>query len=294
MKDKTDKLFRFADGTTFGEWLRERRKAKDYTLQDLEAISTLSNGNISRIENDNTMTTLPSGINLLTCLGIDRDMVIERLYQEADGKVYLPAVDQGSVPAAALTARDVQAFLKWHRSDPAGSHCLLADLLNTMIPRFDRDNPHDFDARDMKKILGLPSIFQFEIVYPPEIEPRKMEWLWKAGNVLMAEDIACYITWLYDNGTHPADVMKRLALGALERVRITDILRLDRELNKAGVVLSMYWDAYQFQEHAVPEHASRQQLKLVRTLLAMARWYQHLSWDDGEWLHKLRAAVAGD
>lgn len=88
--------------------------------------------------------------------------------------------------------------------------------------------------------------------------------------------------------------LNRLQQGTLERTRVFDIVSLDREMERPGEVLSMYWraclfleDVLSFQE-AWGHHQREQAGRLAHSLVALARWYHHLWRGDDTWLVLLR------
>lgn len=190
-----------------------------------------------------------------------------------------------------MTTQDIQAFLRHYLHHRTSGFHLLAELLNGILGYTDSVFPEAwlcFGAEEIARLFVTHPLFSFEIQYPPELPTHEIVILYRAGNVLVPADVEHYAVWMYRNTTKTPQTQRlnvalnRLQQGTVERTRVFDIVSLDREMERPGEVLSMYWDACLFLEDVLSfqeawgHHQREQAGRLAHSLVALARWYHHL------------------
>jgi hypothetical protein len=97
-------------------------------------------------------------------------------------------------------------------------------------------------------------------------------------------------------------VLARLEEGALERIKLNDILLLDEQLEQGGKILVMYWRASQLHEEVMhflsgstlrPEDMPlsvwiTQQMRLISIFTILCRWFQQEDQKERGWMKELR------
>jgi hypothetical protein len=164
--------------------------------------------------------------------------------------------------------------------------------------------------------LDLP-FYHFELHYRPEIGTDDIWDIYRSAGWLSSMDVGIYIQKARREKRRPFvrfqrsvkisdTVLSRLEQGALERVKLNDVLMLDEQLEQAGKILVMYWRAYQLNEaltHFLSESDLQQkgmpisawvaqQMRLVLLFTILCRWFQQAYRKEHGWMSKLRRQFA--
>ena len=242
------------------QWLQKERTKQKIDLRTLSNKTGIDIGTISRIENMRTQATLATIVRLCEGLGVGLSTLLEALQQKPD--VDLDSTDTSDCEAIP-TLNDVQTFLRSISNDWQAGCLLLADMLNTIASIQLRSGfmdsqgvSHLFVPEDVDKFLLHLPLYRFELVYPPRLAADDIWRIYRCGGWLTVTDVGMYIKQVRSEKPfssarpqHTAkisgSVLTRLEEGVLERVKFSDVLLLDEQLEQDGKLLAMYWKAYQ-------------------------------------------------
>jgi hypothetical protein len=172
---------------------------------------------------------------------------------------------------------------------------------------------------DIEKLLADSRLYQFKVHYPESMSADAIWNIYTQGGALSLVDIGAYIrqarhtrrvtlSGLEESGNLSASVLSRLEAGALERVKLIDVLTLDEQLRQEGKIVAMYWrtclliDAVtqarkrdEQAEVAMPAAMDRieQDLKMIEVFLTICRWLSCLSPTDHTWIAEFRRRFRG-
>jgi len=119
-----------------------------------------------------------------------------------------------------------------------------------------REVLHLFVPEDVDKFLIDLPLYRFELVYPPHLGTEDIWHIYRCNKWLSITDVGTSIKKLRNEKRVPPmrlqhtvkisdSVFARLEEGVLERIKLNDVLMLDDYLDQNGMVLAMYWRAYQ-------------------------------------------------
>jgi hypothetical protein len=162
-----------------------------------------------------------------------------------------------------------------------------------------------------------PYLFGFELEYPPRnLVGHIVLCTYEHGGILLLDDIGAYVREMRLSGMETlrgfevvtsisASVLSRLEDGSLERIKLVDVLVLDKALNLSGKLLDMCWDACEFDEwlnrhlykwqhshirryrslaSGVGDKVSSSKVhQLVSLYIRVNRWFQLLKGADFQW-----------
>lgn len=281
----------------FGDFIRSLRKGQNLDIQTLSQSSGVEASTISRVENARTQVTLLTAIRLCESLGAS----------VADVRgVLIPDRPSESVEVLAVTPPtliDVEQFLDSFHSNREESIAGLADLLNRVAFMGNGDAGSDggvfsqlFVPEDIHKLLLDSPFYRFEIQYPPISTASDLRTIYQHGGFLTPADIGAYIrrvrrekqvtlSQLEQVAKFSQGVLARLESPVVEHLKLADILVLDKELEQAGLLLSMYWDAYSFFKHLLRRDAASAEsdMKLISIYVIACRWLQFMNPQDRSW-----------
>lgn len=244
----------------FGQWIRSIRKEQQLDIRALAIRTGVEASTISRVENTRTQVTLSTAIRICEGLGVTAIGLIQAI----QGKQLLLTEDTSLPPNDAIpTLHDVESFIISYRTNPREGYLLLSNILNKVLSLRDidielskRDNTYPFTPEGVRSLLFHSTVYQFEIQYPSDIEPKDILAIYKQGGVLTLVDIGIYIkkvrrqkqvtlAHLEDTAKVSTSVLSRLETGSMEQVKLADTLKLDEQLEQGGKLLAMYWRAHQ-------------------------------------------------
>lgn len=295
--------------TTFGTWLKQARVQRGFDLRSLAATTGVDRSTINRLERDAAHPTVCTAVRLCDGLDVSPAELIQVLQGRATREKVLPLLDEQLV----LTAADVHTFVRATRAAPQRSREMLADWLNTLEGAYGQTQQHP-ESRPLGAPMAAPlqlsrgfidlllsdvDFLKSEMQFPPRSDDGYAAELYRRGGALTLRDVGSYIRYrrqaqrksLRGIG-QPLRVsesaLSRIETGALEQIRLKDILGVDQELDADGFILEMCWAACRLfppiLKHArVTESAGSQQdwwtareYRLALTLLAIVRWWEYL------------------
>ncbi|HEU5383117.1 MAG TPA: helix-turn-helix transcriptional regulator [Ktedonobacteraceae bacterium] len=301
----------------FGSWVQAMREKREMDIRAFAHTVRVHASTISRIEQARSQVTLWTAVRI--CEGVEAT--------PAD----LLAALQGKRPAWAtgyqrkrvvevITINDLEAllfFLQHHWKEG----CLwLTGLLNHIAASTEvgqaapKDQAVLIVPEDIEKLLQDSRLYQFKIHYPEDMKAETLWQMYLQGGALSLVDIGMYIrqvrrtkrvtfSGLEEAGSLSASVLSRLETGALERVKLDDVLTLDAQLGQEGKLVAMYWRACLLMERIEQAHqpekqsgreipASQdqreQQVRVVELFLSICRWLSCLYGSDTSWIKEFR------
>jgi transcriptional regulator with XRE-family HTH domain len=298
----------------FGHWIREQRGRKSLTIRALSERTRLDVGTISRLENLLTQPTLLSAVRLCQGLDCDIDHVLAAI-DEVGPPIRTP--DGSSIiKNSVLVSQDLELFLRIFRSHSTEAKGLLLNLLERVQKVYQRDTEVEHQARfpikeeEVLVLVESSPLLSVELQYPPIDTLEFYEPIYRFGGVVILEDAQTYLRTFYRTyGFSPtarktlSGVLSRLEETAYDRIKLADILALDKRLGAQGMIFSMYWYAYQFQDTAyqlvwqvlespLSNQEPERYYRLTKLLVVICRWLQWLLPNDESWKNEFRKSFS--
>lgn len=283
----------------FGLWIRSLRKERKFDIRTLAERTGVEVSTISRVENARTQVTLLTAIRLCEGLGKNVSDVLALLQEKP---IHIDSTDRADgIP----NLSDVEQFLSYYQGKKEEGKIWLSDLLNKviMIGRSpDESSSRFFVPEDIKKLLFDSPMYRFEIQYPPVITAQDILVLYRNGAMLAPADISEYcrktrrekqltLERLEQSAKLTQSIISRLESTVIEQIKLADVLMLDEQLEQEGILLSMYWSVYSFNNRLVRcyEDATEQYMKLVSIFILTCRWLQFMNPQDATWIRNVRS-----
>ncbi len=304
---------------SFGEWLRAVRSERQLTLQQVADSTGLTPATLSRLENAHNGVRLGSAARICEGLGVTGGDLMRALQIDipwTDQRLEDEVKDQSMV----LTIADADKILAlYHRSRQA-SRQLLASMLNR-VSELLRSETHVLDQvvvldpSAIDAFMGLAPLYTFSLHYPVEMTSDQLLNVYRQGGILFPEEVHMYMTDLKEQPTYRRkggvahSSLPRLKLGRqvdsdVHRITLEHVLAADTALGQGGLLIRMFWDAYQFlfnigmrdygYRAETPAAIKRRRYsvsgdEIVFFFITICRWLQSLSQpNDTQWLQTLR------
>jgi len=298
----------------FGHWLKTNRTQNGWSIKQLANSSGLGTGTISRIENDASSPNLVTAIRLLRGLGLSFPDLVN-----AFPELHVPSLVMPSTKppySGWITIHDVEAFINTCYQDPQVGTEIFISLLNEIY--FASQTSHrggdgssgpfstsdlekigpPFVTQDLYKLLSAHPLYQYEINYPVGLTSKKIKDIFLNGGALSFEAIGAYIRRLREekNVTFreldlpskiSASDMSRFESGAISKIKLEDVISLDRALGEDGVIFAMYWQSDQLYSlqfrrgrsgmgNVKSQGWTKQEALLVSGFIKLTRWFAYL------------------
>lgn len=306
----------------FGEWIRQLRAEKNLDLQALAKKAGLNASSISRIENQALNPTIETTVQLLQALNaapLDLYLVLNDKNRDS-----LARVKQRPLINNAPTREDVIAFEKFTEEYSKYALVFLAKWLNKVYEIY---RPHRniwgdgfFRAEDIEKLLHNSPIYIAEVDYPIEIKTEAIREIYRQEGVIVRQDAYIYLQHKR-NLRHSPSPSPRISVPLLnklryplqyssfQRVKLLDLLFLDKFYKEEGALFTIYLRAIEFEfmvnprqhiwrsqpaeyRHRLANWRSVQKFKAGYNLLMLHRWMKYLEIDAPNWLQNLRNKMA--
>jgi transcriptional regulator with XRE-family HTH domain len=268
----------------FGEWLHQTRIKRNLDVRALAKKTGIDGSTISRIENIKTQSTLYTAFRICEGLNIPFPTLIYELkgsypstqkpldevshqLRENHTKYMLNSNEVVSLKETILiTIHDVETFLDFFYADELACKMRLASNMNYIFyyasdvqNQLESSHREIFVAEDIDKLLLSSSFYHFELKYPSSLSDEAILAIYKQEGVMTLTDIGAYtrkvrsqkkvsLEKLEDSAKISSSVLSRLEAGALDRIKLADILTLDEQLEQGWTIIGMYWEACKFQE----------------------------------------------
>lgn len=245
----------------FGDWVLKTRKERELDLRTLSEKTNVDMGTISRIEHSHTNSTVFTAFRLVEGLGVSLPVFINELTGNSPTSIR----DEKSEKAnTVLTLKDIEILVEEFDENGDSVREYLKDTMNgilNFIPdrisvKFGENNrliPLSVD--DIDRFLFRSPLYRFELRYPIGIGARRIQHLYEQRAALVPNDIQHYLRGKRLEGLTriASNVSNRLlGTGALDRIKLNELLSLDKELEEGGRLLGIYWEACRFDERFTP------------------------------------------
>ncbi len=301
----------------FGEWVNDIRKERDFDLRSFAAITGVDGSTISRIENLHTQATLYTAFRICEGLGVSLPELIRTL----NGKYPSSFEKEHHVEKETIvTLKNVEEFIEAFHHDEHNLRERLVKSLNKISSNIKVRNPKRgklsfFTLEDIDKLLYSSSLYQFSLKYPTGIRPQDILAIYEQGGALMLTDVEVYVSKIqyvgnsleeedeeedFENYSKASfNTLSRLAKNSVERIKLNEIMALDKRSKQDGKILGMFWEACKFHEKFSPtQHRQKYEMqqslfdfdapspspireeweyKLASVYIKICRWYQRLS-----------------
>ncbi|NMC34879.1 MAG: XRE family transcriptional regulator [Veillonellaceae bacterium] len=300
-----------------GTWIRSVRLEKGLEIKDLSYESGLTSAQISRIETLNSDVTVNSIVRIAYGLNIEIKDVLAELEIRAFFPCLLNTGQQGKT-SDIVTIQDVEAFLRFYRSEPRQAKDELINAYH-VIRENNRDQQEEklseFDTADIvweatqalsKKYLPIP--------YPKGMKEETIEEIYRAGGVITIRDLAAYVMAcrrssglslrkMAEFTEVSYNAIARLERGELERISFTEITALEKALKLDGTLIAICWAAGEFQtgisrvkvltdQSPLPVSGwDVEELAFADTLITIVRWNTQLS-INRDWIIELKRILS--
>jgi transcriptional regulator with XRE-family HTH domain len=297
--------------TSIQDWLKKQRVAQGMEQIELAELAGLESSSIGRIENGRTNPTLYAVIRICFGLGLS-----QKDFMYAIGlSTFLPEhqgarSDKGEV----LTIEDIEAFYNFYRNQPMEAKGYLYKTFawirflagKSSAETMERDGAEIIGEMIRAQNLDLPTL-----PYPEEIGNDSFWEIYISGGVITLKDVGLYMRRVRQNknlslrdlakavnNTHTA--IRRLEMGAIERIDITDLIAVDRVIGVENDILTLCWAAGEFHTGILRNKLSdeRQDLpplgwqpeefNFAMALSMIERWYYQYQHGNIDWLKELR------
>ncbi|NWJ94197.1 MAG: helix-turn-helix transcriptional regulator [Chloroflexi bacterium] len=291
----------------FGDWVKKVREERSLDLRSMEKLTGVDKSTISRIENKNTEATIFTVMPICFGLGFTISEVVKTL----SGKNF-PFLAQTESPGvlrggSVLTLQDVKDLLDSDLSKFKQSYVnLLNEVFSLQMGKNNQmfQNVKLFTSEDIDKLLLIDSpLYDFELKYPPELEPKLILEIYNYKGLLTPKDVGLYIKGirheskialqnLEKSGKISDTILSRLETGLVERVKISEVLQIDGILGQEGIILALYGEASQFNEEFILKNVrsfgyssssdtkNPRNFKMVNSIVSTIRWLQYLNPKD--------------
>ena len=286
----------------FGRWVREVREKKGLDLRAFGRQTSVDPSTISRIENGHTQVTLYTAIRICVGVGISLQQFSESLgYKVIDIKK-IAFDDTKTIPI--LTLQDLEGFAKVLHVEASYALQILSELIDIVrstVKSQEATLPstaiEPFSPAHFSFLLSPNPIFKVTMQYPPNIPANQILRIYQLGGILNLMDVGAYLRDLRHQSKatvaaftvvskRSASVITKLELGAIENIKLSDILELDKQLGNRGEMIALYWEAIALNVRIADLEVNP---ILVNLLVIVCRWLQSdLDREAPDWLINLR------
>jgi transcriptional regulator with XRE-family HTH domain len=283
------------------EWLKEIRKQKGYTLEELGEHTGLTQPQLSRIENSVSSLTLFSLVRICSALNISFTSLFSEKLIATEGSI--PTIyiqnQQEDFEYPVLNMGDVDNYVHFsiHRKK---AKTLLSKWLKNYIKKYKNWNDGAIDTLLDEAIflLGLPTneregtLFK-NLCYPIDIQVSKLRKVYLSGGALLLQDLGAYIRNQRLNKNFSLRKLSRkvdlshpglinLETKMSDRTLFSDLVKLDCALNVEGELLALAWRASEMYLGTRRAYVDKRILPYtpnevgwIERLIILLRIYQH-------------------
>lgn len=249
------------------DWLKKIRKSRGLTLTDLQLMTGINNGQLSRLETGVSSWTLFSTVRIFHAFNLSWSSLFSEGIIEGNIRdmVFYQDHDVLSSDLSCINFNDIDALTGSGIIQTGRASELIVSLIKMFLLEFDlKLNKEEFNAfsQSLHAYLGdtkiaIPvrlseALGQVSFTYPMELDTSRLREIYFAGGVLIMQDLSFYIKQLRKQKnislreqakaieiTHPA--LFALEERMNERVKLLDILSLDKTLELNGELLVFAW-----------------------------------------------------
>lgn len=298
------------------DWLKENRKRQGLTLTELSLKTGINNGQLSRVETGSSSLTLFSTVRIMHVLNLSwSSLFSEGLIDE--GAKGLP-IYKNAKPSnlECLNFGDIDALTASGLIKTGKASEIVVALTKMFIEKFElllsvdrltfiSKGLYSYLGNTIKTTYGLPKeLAHISFSYPNEMDPKVLREIYLAGGVFIMQDLSFYIKQLRQSKkislreqakaigmTHPA--LRALETRINEKVKLDDIINLDKQLELDGELIVFAWRTAEFYM-GISQIVSKLEgkvypreimdVQLVEKLIVLSRLFLYYFPTDFEWL----------
>lgn len=287
-----------------GANIRARRKALKLPAEKLATLANVDIGTVSRTENGITQITLDTAIRLCRALSMSLTDLVGRSEQEGNEEQVGEPLIQGKSSDIEILRTDANAVVDVYRISKDACILLIVEWLNNIADvlfKEKRQPPFSLDAQDVQLYLSKHEAFRFRIKYPEDLRIWVVEAIYRLGGELGYGDISLLLSAIADDSERyqrlekaSKDTIWRLQTAKAERVRLSEVVKLEKELsidligmlNNAEKLLANSKASQERRWCQQPEEA-----RLVSLFVSICAWLRYLDTDSTHWLKTIRKGI---
>lgn len=285
----------------FGDWLRDERKKRGLTSQELAEKIGLSPSKMSRIENEKANPTFQVAIEICNALGVEIDRLLTEL---SDGSYVPPSTSTKLQNLPVLSGPFAQRYLTAAlQSDPSYLFEKLADFW-TQTERISHQNWNIGMSISPEFVEGYfkkeTRTYQILSKYPLKgFDPSVIERIHVSGGLVTLEEAGRYIGGrpftLASNAQNRVGlsrIFREMKMGRYTVLELSDALEIESKVKGgAKYFWQMYWNTIEFQQWMKRFDDKQRAERLFSLLITLCRWQQSANLDDPKWLIELEKDV---
>ena len=286
----------------FSTWLAHTRTARSLSIIQLSALTGLDTATIRRAEQGSSSTTLLTAWIVTQALHIP----IEQFLQDFQ-HISLPR-PQFQPERMILTGQDLQNALSAFRHNRGASITWFSGIMNRIMRSWgERQEVGVFTPGVIHLMIGENPLYRAQLHYPPKTRwtPAHVLNLYARHGVLCFQDVKTYaalVGRMNGRELHSNDLTRITTplAGNPERMRLSQIVRLDKALEQNGLLLALCFRAMQvhvefFMSYAelTPELEAQadQEKRWLLAFLIACRWLELIGSQREPWLPPVRARL---
>jgi transcriptional regulator with XRE-family HTH domain len=285
-----------------GETIRARRKELLLSIEDLTDRSGVDSGTISRAETGASQITLDTAVRLSRALELPlTDLAAvptaEERRSNSVGDIYLP------LP---LTRQDIDKLVELYRLKRELAEDLVVSWLNTLAAQLAISSggqaPLEFRDVYVQLLLLKHDLFQFKIKFPSSYTLQAVLAIYRFGGSVGRGEVQLLLRALSNNNElfqrldrQSKDVLRRLQSHTPDRVKVSDLIKLESEL---GIDLIGLWERAEqlgkrdFESADADQDQQTSEARLISLFVTIVCWFMLLHTDDTDAFTSVRADLA--
>lgn len=290
------------------DWVKSLRHQSKLNVWNFAQKIGVDAGTVSRLENGRTQVLLDTIVRLCKGAGVSPEEFIKR-FLKSEPSPLLTKAEVSSDGGPLLTIQDIEYFLEWFRHDPKEGARWMMNSLNKILDTLNREgndilvkNP-PFTEQNIEHLLITSPAYKFEFQYPSEIDNKTILRIYSLGGVLTPIDVGTFLRNLRSERRvilsemsktvgRSKSLLSNVEIGAIERIKLLDVLLMDDFYQQDGKVFTLFWRASEFNNRITQsDRWTERETKIGSLLVTIARWLQFLDWDDQSWISELRKKV---
>ena len=306
---------------SLNSWLLNERNSSGMDTKTFAGLSGVASSLVNHIENKESAITISTLVKICHGLGKLPNEFFNILGFSSSPPPYLQQARYGAHASAnlpnCLTIEDIDAFLRYYSSEAQHAKSFLylfyGRLLRITDSSLDTQSANYIAAEKISSAAFEHIALGAEpIPYPTTLQKKVLDNSFVNYGVTTLDDVGYYLRLarishektlkeVSDLTSISESILSRIERGLNSRVRLSDILDLDRFYEENGKILGMYWLAAEFETgisrnkitfdgaNIPPIQWHAEEYRLATTLHKIVRWQEAIDSTNKEWLIVLRS-----
>lgn len=245
----------------FGKWVLNLRKEHELDVRSFASKTGVDASTISRIENLRTKATIYTTFRICEGMQISLSELFSALNPDM-----LPMLEKQKSGAGAhvFSLSDLKTKIKIFQQNKEEAVDAITKSLNDLQKKFDFSNKdfhftydetlllaeyklRPYSAGEVDRMLfSSPLSSLYQINYPP-LKANEIKTIYGQDGALMLSDVEAYLKNIHTKYRWSIPTAGRASGEAsIERIKLEDVFKIDREAEQAGTLLGMFWEACRF------------------------------------------------